>query len=102
MSDRVFKRWYKDRDFPEVKSGNDDVIAVISDLNQLTRIIDSHNLLLEKLLIAKEALEFYQFQDNKFFARIDTGPGLWEGDRIGLHSTFGAKAREALEKLNVD
>jgi len=46
---RVFTPWYKDRDFPEIKSGNDDVVAVIENPKQLDRIILSQQKLLALL-----------------------------------------------------
>jgi hypothetical protein len=56
FKERVFEYWYEDRSFPEVKSGNDDVVAVISDKSQLRRIIDSHNMLLDAYNEHKEQL----------------------------------------------
>lgn len=43
------RQWYKDRDFPEVKASNSDIIAVIERPEQLQRVIDSHNKLLEEI-----------------------------------------------------
>ena len=45
--ERAFRPWYKDRDFNEVKSGNDDIVASLTNDRFLNRIIDSHNLILE-------------------------------------------------------
>lgn len=39
--------WYKDRDFPEVKASNADIIAVIENPQQLERVIREYNQLLE-------------------------------------------------------
>lgn len=35
--------WYKDRDFPEVKASNSDVVAVIGSPKELQRVIDDYN-----------------------------------------------------------
>lgn len=35
--------WYKDRDFPEIKASNADVVAVIKDPKQLERVIRDYN-----------------------------------------------------------
>lgn len=35
--------WYKDRDFPEVKASNSDIVAVIENPDQLRRVIDEYN-----------------------------------------------------------
>jgi hypothetical protein len=35
--------WYKDRDFPEVKASNADIVAVIRNPKQLQRVIDEYN-----------------------------------------------------------
>lgn len=48
IKERMYRPWYKDRDFSEVKSGNDDVVAVIENPEQLQRILYSHNILLGK------------------------------------------------------
>lgn len=42
-------RWYKDRDFPEVKVSNADIVAVIENPKQLQRVIDEHNAALERV-----------------------------------------------------
>jgi hypothetical protein len=42
-----FNRWYKDRDFPEVKAGNDDYLATIVTSVDLQRVIDRHNAILD-------------------------------------------------------
>lgn len=47
MSDLT--RWYKDRDFPEVKSSNADIVAIIEKPEQLQRVIDEHNDLVESI-----------------------------------------------------
>lgn len=39
--------WYKDRDFPEVKASNSDIVAVIENPAQLERVIREYNQLLE-------------------------------------------------------
>lgn len=41
--------WYKDRDFPEVKTSNSDIVAVVENPKQLQRLIDDHNEAMEKL-----------------------------------------------------
>lgn len=41
--------WYKDRDFPEIKSGNDDVVAVVENPAQRARLLDAHNNLLTQI-----------------------------------------------------
>lgn len=41
--------WYKDRDFPEIKSSNSDIVAVIEDPNQLKRVLEEHNDLVYQL-----------------------------------------------------
>ena len=43
---RVFQPWYLDRDFPEIKSGNDDVVAVIENVKQRDRVLASQHKLL--------------------------------------------------------
>lgn len=35
--------WYKDRDFPEIKISNAEIVAVVEDKIQLQKIIDEHN-----------------------------------------------------------
>lgn len=35
--------WYKDRDFPEVKASNSDIVAVIPSVKQLMRVISEYN-----------------------------------------------------------
>ena len=46
---KVFTKWYKDRDFPEVKSSNSDIIAVIEYPKQLERVISEHNALVDRI-----------------------------------------------------
>lgn len=46
---RVFQPWYLDRDFPEIKSGNDDVVAVIENVKQRDRVLVSQHKLLALL-----------------------------------------------------
>jgi len=46
---REFNRWYKDRDFPEVKASNSDIVAVIERPKELERVIDEHNAALDLL-----------------------------------------------------
>ena len=43
---RAFHPWYLDRDFPEIKSGNDDVVAVIENVKQRDRVLASQHKLL--------------------------------------------------------
>lgn len=38
--------WYKDRDFPEVKVSNADIVAHIPNPKQLARVIDEYNALI--------------------------------------------------------
>lgn len=40
-------RYYKDRDFPEIKVSNAEIVAVVPNLQQLQRLIIEHNILLE-------------------------------------------------------
>ena len=42
-------KWYKDRDFPEVKNSNADIVAVILNPNQLDRVIDEQNALVDRV-----------------------------------------------------
>jgi len=42
-------KWYRDRDFPEVKASNSDIIAVIMNPNQLNRVIDEQNALVDRV-----------------------------------------------------
>lgn len=64
---RMFVPWYKDRDFPEIKSGNDDVVAVIQDPDQLERVIDSHNELLHSRNRYKD--NYFKFAEFRFESR---------------------------------
>lgn len=45
----MMDRYYKDRDFPEVKISNAEIVAVIPDLKQLERVIREHNGLLDQI-----------------------------------------------------
>jgi hypothetical protein len=55
------KYYYKDRDFPEVKTSNADVVAAIENPTELQRVIDDHNMLVDRILdlerIAIKALD---------------------------------------------
>jgi len=42
-----YRHWYRDRDFPEIKVSNSDILAVVPDPQQLQRLIDHHNGVLE-------------------------------------------------------
>lgn len=65
MEGREYFRWYKDRDFPEVKSGNDDIVAVIQDPLQLERVINSHNKVLSELELAKVRIKVLSDEINR-------------------------------------
>lgn len=53
MTDLDFERmtspWYEDRDFPEIKSGNDHIVAVVENRKQRDYLIHTHNANLEAL-----------------------------------------------------
>jgi cell fate (sporulation/competence/biofilm development) regulator YlbF (YheA/YmcA/DUF963 family) len=47
-------KWYKDRDFPEVKISNSDILAVIERPKELERVIQLQNELVDKLWLTEE------------------------------------------------
>ena len=49
-------KYYKDRNFPEIKVSNSDIVAVIEDPKQLKRVIDEHNELEERVYVLEKAL----------------------------------------------
>jgi hypothetical protein len=53
--------WYKDRDFPEVKASNDDIVAVIEDPKQLERVIKDQNALVDA---------FYELHNKLYYAEV--------------------------------
>lgn len=65
MSD--LREWYKDRDFPEVKASNADIIAVIERPNELQRVIDDHNSLVDENIslryVANKAIKILRKMD---------------------------------------
>lgn len=63
---RAFVSWYKDRDFLEVKSGNDDVVAYIPNSDQLWRIINSHNILISELEIKDREIKKLKAELEKY------------------------------------
>lgn len=54
----LYTRWYEDRDFPEIKASNDDIIAVVPDPDQRKRLVEMHNLILLELDQTVEDLDF--------------------------------------------
>lgn len=78
--------WYKDRDFPEVKESNADIIAVIENPKQLQRVIDTHNQLLNINYVLRMAVERAAVK-------------IWNVYR-DLDSETHKSARETLFKLN--
>lgn len=52
--------WYKDRDFPEVKSSNSDIVAVIEDQRQLDRVINDHNALEERIVELNRQVNYWK------------------------------------------
>lgn len=48
--DSLLVHWYKDRDFPEIKSSNSDIVAVVENPKQLDRIIREHNKLVDYVM----------------------------------------------------
>ena len=74
-------RWYKDRDFPEVKASNADIVAVIERPKELARVIKEHNELIdyiwelehenkklkEEAKMWKDRLDLYVDIDQKLF-----------------------------------
>jgi hypothetical protein len=40
------RKWYEDRDFPEIKASNADVLAVVVDMRERYRLIEIHNAVL--------------------------------------------------------
>jgi hypothetical protein len=50
------KKWYKDRDFPEIKNSNSDIIAVITDPKQLERVIQEQNELVDRITFLESEL----------------------------------------------
>lgn len=46
----LIKRYYKDRDFPEIKTSNSDIVAVIERPKELARVINEHNALIDRLI----------------------------------------------------
>jgi hypothetical protein len=88
-------RWYKDRDFPEVKVSNADIIAVIENPKQLQRVIDEHNAVLDRIWeLEKEVTDIRNYHDSK--------DQLWRKavvERSELKSKLD-KAAEALEKIS--
>lgn len=82
--------WYKDRDFPEVKSSNSDIVAVIEDPKQLERVIEEHNDLLGQL----EAC----FADIKALTRL-----FDQNKRLYNHLSIALKALNDIDtNLNQD
>lgn len=63
------KKWYKDRDFPEVKISNADILAVIMDQKQLERVIKLQNELMDELWNVKEHLAISE-QNVKDFEKL--------------------------------
>ena len=52
----MISRWYKDRDFPEVKVSNADIVAVIERPEHLARVIADHNETVDALADAQHRL----------------------------------------------
>src|ERR1700676_1787405 len=50
-------KYYKDRDFPEVKLSNSDIVAAIPNPKQLQRIIAEQNDLIDQLISKDEEIE---------------------------------------------
>ncbi len=53
----VLNPYYKDRDFPEVKVSNADIVAVIKNPNQLQRVIEEHNTLVDMVHDYEDSVE---------------------------------------------
>jgi hypothetical protein len=50
------KYWYEDRNFPEIKAGNDDIVAHVPLEEQRLRVIKEHNVLVDEVNNLKELL----------------------------------------------
>lgn len=96
---RAFVKWYKDRDFPEVKSGNDHIVAVIYHPEGLQQVINLQNELLESYLQKCQQLE-KAIEALKFYADCPSEFGIIE--RVingGEYIPMGTMARETLKEL---
>ena len=72
------ERWYEDRDFPEIKSSNADIVAVVIDKKDRTRIIEEHNTLVEDLT---EALIYLREGKIRFTdSDVDSLLAKWSGE----------------------
>lgn len=61
-------KWYKDRDFPEVKLSNADILAVIERPKELERVIQLQNELVDKLWLAEAQVDILK----KRIAQLET------------------------------
>lgn len=52
-----YYRYYKDRDFSEVKISNADIVAVIQNPKQLQRVIDEHNVLIDEIYYLRKVVK---------------------------------------------
>ena len=89
-------RWYKDRDFPEVKSGNDSIIATVTKPEELLELVLIHNELLDeldtkdreisRLKFLLEALEENNSRNYKYFDSMQTRLHIMEAAMANSHA----------------
>lgn len=96
--------WYKDRDFMEIKSGNDDVVAYIPNSDQLWRIINAHNNLISKITqLEKENAELKKnFEDEHRYFGEEITEHLATKEKLSILTRKLEIATKALEDLYKD
>lgn len=75
---RILKPWYKDRDFPEIKTGNDDIVAVVTDVAGRDRLIIEHNALIQKVRALAVENEKFKETLNNLSPSLVTGDKAWD------------------------
>lgn len=91
-------RWYKDRDFPEVKTSNSDIVAVIENPKQLGRVINDYNALRSELAIAKAELAAERDKLAKLreaLLKIASCRVVFDGDCPSIASKVLAETKES-------
>lgn len=63
--------WYKDRDFPEVKQSNADIVAVIENPKQLERVILEYNCIERQRDTFREARDKWMNSCDKYRERAE-------------------------------
>lgn len=77
------RTWYKDRDFPEIKVSNSDIVAIIENENHLKRVIDEHNALVIELSSTRHKQEYDRLQVELAAAKEQLSWNLQNNDEFG-------------------